>query len=102
VAISFTYSLLFFIFIIKFSLDDERSVTPHTSFEELVAAQCQELEDAMITEVMAFYKAFNRKLDEIRKRHLRDDNLGGQVDEPQVLDMSQQADDDDGMKKTKL
>ena len=50
-------------------------MTPHTSFEELVAAQCQELEDAMISEVMAFYRAFNRKLDEIRKRHLRDDSL---------------------------
>jgi len=54
---------------------DERALTPHTSFEELVAAQCQELEDAMISEVMAFYRAFNRKLDEIRKRHLRDDSL---------------------------
>ena len=51
-------------------------MTPHTSFEELVAAQCQELEDAMISEVMAFYKAFNRKLEEIRKRHLRDDGIG--------------------------
>ena len=29
----------------------------------------------MISEVMAFYRAFNRKLDEIRKRHLRDDSL---------------------------
>jgi len=48
----------------------ERSMTPHTSFEELVAAQCQELEDAMITEVTAFYKSFNQKLKEIRMRHL--------------------------------
>jgi len=62
---------------------DERTLTPHTSFEELVAAQCQELEDAMITEVMAFYKAFNKKLEDIRKRHLRDDNLGKQ--DPDVL-----------------
>lgn len=54
----------------------ERIMTPHTSFEELVAAQCQELEDAMISEVMAFYKAFNHKLEEIRKRHLRDDGMG--------------------------
>ena len=29
----------------------------------------------MISEVMAFYRAFNHKLDEIRKRHLRDDSL---------------------------
>merc|ERR1719378_158375 len=35
-------------------VQEERALTPHTSFEELVAAQCQELEDAMITEVMAF------------------------------------------------
>ena len=64
-------------------------MTPHTSFEELVAAQCQELEDAMISEVMAFYRAFNRKLDEIRKRHLRDDSLDNKdsdvlVNEPET------------------
>lgn len=68
-------------------LDPGRVVTPHTSFEELVAAQCQELEDAMITEVMAFYKAFNRKLEDIRKRHLRDDNLGIDKKDPEVLDL---------------
>ncbi|XP_057304472.1 uncharacterized protein LOC130641614 [Hydractinia symbiolongicarpus] len=67
--------------------DPGRVVTPHTSFEELVAAQCQELEDAMITEVMAFYKAFNRKLEDIRKRHLRDDKLGIDKKDPEILDL---------------
>lgn len=50
--------------------EEERAITAHTSYEELVAAQCQELEDAMITEVMGFYKAFNRKMEEIKKSHL--------------------------------
>jgi len=66
-----------------------RVITPHTSFEELVAAQCQELEDAMITEVMAFYKAFNHKLDEIRKRHLRDDSLDQKIPPPQVINLDE-------------
>ena len=56
-------------------LEDDQVDTPHTSFEDLVASQCQELEDAMVTEVMAFYKAFNRKLDEIRQRNLRDEDI---------------------------
>lgn len=52
--------------------EDDRAITAHTSYEELVAAQCQELEDAMITEVMGFYKAFNRKMEEIKKTHLQE------------------------------
>ena len=53
--------------------DHERVITPHTSYEELVTAQCQELEDAMIGEVMGFYKAFNKKMEEIRNLHLQSD-----------------------------
>ncbi|XP_065655811.1 uncharacterized protein LOC100208449 [Hydra vulgaris] len=52
--------------------EEEQFDTPHSTFEELVASQCQELEDAMVTEVMTFYKAFNKKLDEIRQRNLRE------------------------------
>eukprot|EP00794_Sanderia_malayensis_P017659 gene17659-19417_t len=49
----------------------ERPLSPHTTFEELVAAQAEELEDAMITEVMAFYKTWSRKLEEIKQKSLR-------------------------------
>ncbi|XP_065052402.1 uncharacterized protein LOC135681732 [Rhopilema esculentum] len=49
----------------------ERPLSPHTTFEELVAAQAQELEDAMITEVMAFYKTWSKKLEEIKQKSLR-------------------------------
>ena len=54
-----------------------------------MAAQCQELEDAMISEVMAFYRAFNRKLDEIRKRHLRDDSLDDNSKGADVLEIQE-------------
>ena len=59
----------------SFFSEIKRVITPHTSFEELVTAQCQELEDAMIKEVMNFYTAFNNKLSAIRKQHLRSDDL---------------------------
>eukprot|EP00112_Aurelia_sp_Birch-Aquarium-sp1_P002972 Seg1332.2 transcript_id=Seg1332.2/GoldUCD/mRNA.D3Y31 product="Potassium voltage-gated channel subfamily F member 1" protein_id=Seg1332.2/GoldUCD/D3Y31 len=49
----------------------ERPLSPHTTFEELVASQAQELEDAMITEVMLFYKSWSRKLEEIKQKSLR-------------------------------
>lgn len=61
----------------------ERPLSPHTTFEELVAAQAQELEDAMITEVMAFYKTWSRKLEEIKKKNLRECEL-----DDQKIDMS--------------
>lgn len=51
--------------------EPERIVTPHTSYEELVATQCQEIDDVMISEVMGFYKVFNKKMEEIRKLHLQ-------------------------------
>ena len=65
----------------------ERVLTPHTSFEELVAAQAQELEDAMMTEVMAFYKAWNRKLEEIKQKNLRDDGIGTDADDSKNIDV---------------
>ena len=61
----------------------ERPLSPHTTFEELVASQAQELEDAMITEVMAFYKTWSRKLEEIKKKNLRECEL-----DDQKIDMS--------------
>lgn len=69
-----------FIILISFDyhLAVERPLSPHTTFEELVAAQAQELEDAMITEVMAFYKTWSRKLEEIKKKSLRGCELDDQ------------------------
>lgn len=61
----------------------ERPLSPHTTFEELVAAQAQELEDAMITEVMAFYKTWSKKLEEIKQKNLR----GYQLDDPKNVEV---------------
>lgn len=61
----------------------ERPLSPHTTFEELVAAQAQELEDAMITEVMAFYKTWSKKLEEIKQKSLR----GYGLDDPKNVDV---------------
>ncbi|KAK2554275.1 hypothetical protein P5673_024279, partial [Acropora cervicornis] len=51
----------------------ERIVTPETSYESLVAMQCAEIEDAMMNEVQRFYIAWNKKLEELKKRN------GGQL-----------------------
>lgn len=67
-----------FLMRLSFILAVERPLSPHTTFEELVAAQAQELEDAMITEVMAFYKTWSRKLEEIKKKSLRGCDLDDQ------------------------
>lgn len=53
--------------------DVERIVTPETSYESLVAMQCAEIEDAMMNEVQRFYIAWNKKLEELKKRN------GGQL-----------------------
>lgn len=47
----------------------ERIVTPETSYENLVAQQCAEIEEAMMNEVQRFYIAWNKKLEELKKRN---------------------------------
>ena len=66
--------------------EEDRAITAHTSYEELVAAQCQELEDAMITEVMGFYKAFNRKMEDIKTTHLGEPDSGKKSDKKALLE----------------
>ncbi|PFX25007.1 uncharacterized protein LOC111330919 [Stylophora pistillata] len=47
----------------------ERIVTPETSYENLVAMQCAEIEEAMMNEVQRFYVAWNKKLEELKRRN---------------------------------
>ena len=47
----------------------ERIVTPETSYESLVAMQCAEIEEAMMNEVQRFYIAWNKKLEELKRRN---------------------------------
>lgn len=47
----------------------ERIVTPETSYENLVSQQCNEIEEAMMNEVQRFYIAWNKKLDELKRRN---------------------------------
>ncbi|EDO49510.1 predicted protein [Nematostella vectensis] len=47
----------------------ERIVTPETSYENLVAQQCTEIEEAMMNEVQRFYIAWNKKLEELKRRN---------------------------------
>ena len=47
--------------------EPERMITPHTTHEDLLTMQCQEIEEAMIGEVMWFYRLFNQKIEEFRK-----------------------------------
>ncbi|KAK3750413.1 hypothetical protein QZH41_016975, partial [Actinostola sp. cb2023] len=47
----------------------ERIVTPETSYENLVAQQCAEIEEAMMNEVQRFYIAWNKKLEELKRRN---------------------------------
>jgi len=51
----------------------ERIVTPETTYENLVAMQCAEIEEAMMNEVQRFYIAWNKKLEELKRRN------GGQM-----------------------
>ena len=44
-------------------------MTPETSYENLVAQQCAEIEEAMMNEVQRFYIAWNKKLEELKKRN---------------------------------
>lgn len=48
-------------------------MTPETSYENLVAMQCAEIEEAMMNEVQRFYIAWNKKLEELKRRN------GGQL-----------------------
>ena len=52
----------------------EKIITPHTSYEELVAQQSAEIEEIMKSEVQRFYMTWNKKLDDLkdRNRKLRD------------------------------
>lgn len=44
-------------------------MTPETSYENLVAQQCAEIEEAMMNEVQRFYIAWNKKLEELKRRN---------------------------------
>ena len=52
----------------------ERIVTPETSYENLVAMQCAEIEEAMMNEVQRFYIAWNKKLEDLKRK-----NTSGQM-----------------------
>ena len=49
-------------------------MTPETSYENLVAMQCAEIEEAMMNEVQRFYIAWNKKLEDLKRK-----NTGGQM-----------------------
>lgn len=44
-------------------------ITPHTSYEELVAQQSAEIEKIMRSEVQRFYDSWNKKLEELKYRN---------------------------------
>lgn len=56
-------------FFYHFVSEVERIVTPETSYENLVAMQCAEIEEAMMNEVQRFYVAWNKKLEELKRRN---------------------------------
>ena len=47
----------------------ERVITPHTSYEELVAQQSAEIEEIMRSEVKRFYDSWNKKLEDLKCRN---------------------------------
>ncbi|XP_028393402.1 uncharacterized protein LOC114517780 [Dendronephthya gigantea] len=47
----------------------ERVITPHTSYEELVAQQSAEIEEIMRNEVQRFYNSWNQKLEDLKFRN---------------------------------
>ena len=47
----------------------ERVITPHTSYEELVAHQSAEIEEIMRNEVQRFYDSWNKKLEDLKYRN---------------------------------
>lgn len=49
-------------------------MTPETSYESLVAMQCAEIEEAMMNEVQRFYIAWNKKLEDLKRK-----NTSGQM-----------------------
>lgn len=56
----------------------EKVITPHTSYEELVAQQSAEIEEIMRSEVQRFYDSWNKKLEDLRERNKKqrhDDDL---------------------------
>lgn len=66
------FSFLWWLILLLFShfiSEVERIVTPETSYENLVAMQCAEIEEAMMNEVQRFYIAWNKKLEELKRRN---------------------------------
>lgn len=47
----------------------EKVITPHTSYEELVAQQSAEIEEIMRSEVQRFYDSWNKKLEDLKERN---------------------------------
>lgn len=47
----------------------EKIITPHTSYEELVAQQSAEIEEIMKNEVQRFYMTWNKKLEDLKYRN---------------------------------
>ena len=60
-------------------------MTPETSYENLVAQQCAEIEEAMMNEVQRFYIAWNKKLEELRKKN---GQMGLNSNDVQVMGMT--------------
>ena len=56
-------------FVCLFVSEVERIVTPETTYENLVAQQCAEIEEAMMNEVQRFYISWNKKLEELKRRN---------------------------------
>lgn len=52
-----------------FITEVERVITPHTSYEELVAQQSAEIEEIMRNEVQRFYNSWNQKLEDLKYRN---------------------------------
>jgi hypothetical protein len=53
----------------SFITEVERTITPHTSYEELVAQQSAEIEEIMRNEVQRFYDSWNQKLEDLKYRN---------------------------------
>lgn len=79
----------------------EKIITPHTSYEELVAQQSAEIEDVMKNEVQRFYMTWNKKLEELKDRNnkLRDEEVDGDHHEVFEEEEKQALSDDDDVQE---
>lgn len=80
----------------------EKIITPHTSYEELVAQQSGEIEEIMKNEVQRFYMTWNKKLEELKERNnkLRDgEEVDGDHHEVFEEDEKQALSDDDDVQE---